>query len=75
MLRACVLDFKVRWDEYLSLCEFPYNNNYHSRIGIAPFEALYDRRCITPICWEEVGVRGFHGPTIVGETSDKSKLI
>ena len=42
---------------------------------MAPFEALYGRRCRTPVCWEEVGVRSFHGPTIVGETSDKIKLI
>ena len=75
MLRACVLDFKVQWDEYLPLCEFAYNNSYHSSIGMAPFEALYGRRCRTPVCWEEVGVRSFHGPTIVGETSDKIKLI
>ena len=42
---------------------------------MAPFEALYGRICRTPVCWEEVGVRSFHGPTIVGETSDKIKLI
>ncbi|XXG53358.1 hypothetical protein AAC387_Pa03g1460 [Persea americana] len=75
MLRACVLDFKAQWDEYLPLCEFAYNNSYHSSIGMAPFEALYGRRCRTPVCWEEVGVRSFHGPTIVGETSDKINLI
>ena len=75
MLNACVLGFKVQWDEYLPLCEFAYNNSYHSSIGMAPFEALYGRRCRTPICWEEVGERSFHGPTIVGETSDKVKLI
>ena len=75
MLRACVLDFKVQWDECLPLCEFSYNNRYHSSIGMAPFEALYGRRCRTPICWEEVGVRSFHEPTIVKETSDKIMLI
>ena len=75
MLRACVLDFKVQWDECLPLCEFAYNNSYHSSIGMSPFEALYGRRCRTPVCWEEVGTRSFHGPTIVGETSDKVKLI
>ena len=75
MLRACVLDFKVQWDEYLPLCEFAYNNSYHSSTGMAPFEALYGRRCRTPVCWEEIGERSFHGLTIVGETSDKVKLI
>ena len=75
MLRVCVLDFKVQWDEYFPLYEFAYNNGYHSSIGMAPFEALYGRRYRTPVCWEEVGVHSFHGPTIVGETSDKIKLI
>ncbi|KAJ8644678.1 hypothetical protein MRB53_006426 [Persea americana] len=75
MLRACVLDFKTQWDETLPLCEFTYNNSYHSSIGMAPFEALYGRRCRTPVCWEEVGIRSFHGPTMVSETSDKVKLI
>jgi hypothetical protein len=65
----------VEWEECLPLCEFAYNNSYHSSIGMAPFEALYGKRCRTPICWEEVGVRSFHGPTMDGETSDKVKLI
>ena len=38
MLQACVLDFKVQWDEHLPLCEFAYNNSNHSSIGMAPFE-------------------------------------
>ena len=42
---------------------------------MAPFEALYGRRCITPVCWEEVGERSFHGPTLIGETSEKVKII
>ena len=42
---------------------------------MAPFEALYGRRCRTPVCWEEVGIRSIYRSTIVGETSDKIKLI
>ena len=45
MLRACVIDFRGNWDDHLPLIEFSYNNSYHSSIGMAPFEALYDRRC------------------------------
>ena len=41
MLRACVIEFKGRWDTHLSLMEFAYNNSYQSNIGMAPFEALY----------------------------------
>ena len=62
LLRACVLDFKENWDESFPLCEFAYNNSYHSSIGMSPFEALYGRRCRTLACWEE-GVRSFHGPS------------
>ena len=42
---------------------------------MAPFEALYDGRYRTPVCWEEVGERSFHGPTLIGETNEKVKLI
>ena len=55
MLRMCVLDFKGSWDQYLPLVEFAYNNSYHSSIGMAPYEALYGRRCRSPLCWTEVG--------------------
>ncbi|GKB74919.1 putative reverse transcriptase domain-containing protein [Tanacetum coccineum] len=55
MLRACVMDFKKGWDRHLPLIEFSYNNNYHTSIKTAPFEALYGRKCRSPICWAEVG--------------------
>ena len=51
MLWGCVLDFPGSWDGYISLMEFSYNNSYQSRIGMAPYEALYGRKCRTPICW------------------------
>ncbi|GKD75719.1 putative reverse transcriptase domain-containing protein [Tanacetum coccineum] len=49
MLRACVLDFKGIWDVHLPLVEFSYNNSYHSSVRCAPFEALYGRKCHSPI--------------------------
>ncbi|WMV58220.1 hypothetical protein MTR67_051605 [Solanum verrucosum] len=51
MLRDCVMDFGGQWDQYLPLAEFAYNNSYHSRIQMAPFEALYGRRCRSPVGW------------------------
>ncbi|WMV30341.1 hypothetical protein MTR67_023726 [Solanum verrucosum] len=51
MLRACVIDFNGNWDDHLPLIEFFYNNNYHSSIGMEPFEALYGRRFRSPIGW------------------------
>ncbi|KAK6123003.1 hypothetical protein DH2020_043250 [Rehmannia glutinosa] len=54
MLRACTLDFKGNWRKYLPLAEFAYNNSYQATIGMAPYEALYGRRCHSPIHWHEV---------------------
>ncbi|GKV43001.1 hypothetical protein SLEP1_g50348 [Rubroshorea leprosula] len=54
MLRACVIDWKGSWDQHLSMAEFAYNNSYQSSIRMAPFEALYGRRCRSPVCWTEL---------------------
>ncbi|GJX79798.1 putative reverse transcriptase domain-containing protein [Tanacetum coccineum] len=50
MLRACVIDFGKGWVNHLPLIEFSYNNNYHASIKAAPFEALYGRKCRSPVC-------------------------
>jgi len=65
LLRACALEFGESWEEHLSLVEFTYNNSYHSTIGMTPFEALYSRKCRTPLCWEEVGDRKLYGAELV----------
>nr|GEW86655.1 putative reverse transcriptase domain-containing protein [Tanacetum cinerariifolium] len=54
MLHACVIDFKKSWDRHLPLVEFSYNNSYHTSIKATPFEALYGRKCRSPVCWAEV---------------------
>ncbi|GKC25111.1 putative reverse transcriptase domain-containing protein [Tanacetum coccineum] len=51
MLHACVIDFEKGWVNHLPLVEFSYNNSYHASIKVAPFEALYDRKCRSPVCW------------------------
>ncbi|KAH9658002.1 hypothetical protein KPL70_023316 [Citrus sinensis] len=75
MLRACVLDLSGGWEEHPMLIEFAYNNSFHSSIGMAPFEALYGRKCRSPICWDEVGERKLLGPELIQITVDKIKLI
>ncbi|GJW39381.1 putative reverse transcriptase domain-containing protein [Tanacetum coccineum] len=55
MLRACAIDFGKGWVNHLPLVEFSYNNSYHASIKAAPFEALYGRKCHSPVCWAEVG--------------------
>ena len=75
MLRSCALDFEGNWEEHLPLVEFAYNNSYHSSIGMAPYEALYGRKCRSPICWTEVGERQILGPELVQQTTEKIQKI
>ncbi|GKC63715.1 putative reverse transcriptase domain-containing protein [Tanacetum coccineum] len=49
MLCACVIAFGSSWDRHLPLVEFSYNNSYHASIKAAPYEALYKRKCRSPI--------------------------
>ena len=75
MLRACTLDFGGNWVRHLHLVEFSYNNSYQASIGMAPFEALYGRKCRSPLCWSEVGESSLLGPELVQESSEVVKLI
>ncbi|GJX30778.1 putative reverse transcriptase domain-containing protein [Tanacetum coccineum] len=59
------------WVRHLPLVEFSYNNSYHASIKVAPFEALYGRKCRSPVCWAEVGQVQLTGPEMVQETTDK----
>jgi hypothetical protein len=67
MLRACVLNYLDKWDKCVSLAEFSYNNSYLESLRMAPFEALYGRRCRTPMNWIEPGERMIFGPDLVIE--------
>ncbi|GJU27919.1 putative reverse transcriptase domain-containing protein [Tanacetum coccineum] len=71
ILRAYVIDFGNSWVKHLPLVEFSYNNSYHASIKAAPFEALYGRKCRSPVYWAEVGEVQLTGPEIVQETTEK----
>nr|GEW01697.1 putative reverse transcriptase domain-containing protein [Tanacetum cinerariifolium] len=75
MLRACVLDFGGSWDVHLPLVEFSYNNGYHSSVRCASFEALYGRKCRSPIMQTEVGEGQLIGPELVQETTENISQI
>ncbi|GMJ13693.1 hypothetical protein HRI_005038600 [Hibiscus trionum] len=75
MLRACIIDFGKNWEKSLPLVEFSYNNSYQSSIQMAPFEALYGRKCRTPLCWSELGENKVLGPQLLRETEEKVQII
>ncbi|XP_027171567.1 uncharacterized protein LOC113771150 [Coffea eugenioides] len=78
LLRSCILDFGGKWSQYMTLVEFAYNNSYQASIQMAPYEALYGRRCRSPIHWDEVGENKIVDPTAIPwieEAQEKVKLI
>ncbi|GKD77410.1 hypothetical protein Tco_1340031 [Tanacetum coccineum] len=60
IIRACVIDF---------------GGSYQLSIRCAPFEALYRRKCKSPVLWAEIGESSLIGPELVQETTDKVVLI
>ena len=75
MLRACVLSYSTDWENCLPLAEFSYNNSFQASLQMSPFEALYGRKCRTPLFWSEVGERQFFGPTIIQEAQEQVDAI
>ena len=69
------MEFKGSWDTHLALMEFTYNNSYRASIEMAPFEAMYGRKCRTLVCWDEVGERRLVGHELLKMTSKKVKVI
>jgi len=75
LLRTCILDYLGTWDEVLPLIEFTYNNSFHASIGMALYEALYGRRCRTPLCWYQDGEAVLVGPELLEQTTEKVKMV
>ena len=75
MLRACVISFPKKWDECLTLARFSYNNSYEESVRMAPFEALYGKKCRTPLNWVEVEDRGYFGPDFIKEAKEQISVI
>jgi hypothetical protein len=75
MLRACVLTYGASWEDNLPYAEFSYNNSYQASLKMSPFEALYGRRCHTPLNWSEIGDSRIFSPEVLKEAETKVKLI
>jgi len=65
------MDFKRSWEDYLHLIKFSYDNSYQASIWMTPFEALYRRKCRSPVCWDDIGKRKFLEPELITQTVDK----
>src|SRR4051794_9398690 len=75
MLRACVLDYGSSWGDNLPYAEFSYNNSYQASIEMALLEALYGKKCTTPLLWSGLGERNLFGPGIIQEAEEKVRLM
>ena len=69
------MDRQNRWEEYLHLVEFAYNNGYHSSIGMAPYQELYGRPCRTPLSWDNLEDRVLLGPKMLQDLEQQVKRI
>ena len=65
----------MKWEECLPFAEFSYNNSYQASLGMAPFEALYGRKCRTPLNWSETSERQIVGPDVINEAEEKVRII
>ena len=75
LLRMYCMDHQYKWEEYLPLVEFAYNNSHHASLGMAPFEALYGCKCRTPIIWNRVEDRIVIGLEMLKEIEEKMVMI
>ena len=75
MLRRCVIIYEGSWDRHIPLDEFVYNNSFQSSIGMVPYEALYGRKCRTPLCWTELSENKIICHDLIQETEEKVKMI
>ena len=70
-----MIDYEGSWDRHIPLVEFLYNNSFQSSIRMAPYVALYGRKCRTPLCWTELSEKKVVGPDLIQETKEKVKMI
>jgi len=75
MLRACVISSKGSWEKWLPLTKFSYKNSYQESIKMAPFEALYGRKCITPLNSVEPEERRYYGIDFAKEAEEQVCII
>ncbi|WVZ84452.1 hypothetical protein U9M48_031482 [Paspalum notatum var. saurae] len=75
MLRACAIQYGTGWDKCLPYAEFSYNNSYQASLKKSPFEALYGKRCRTPLFWNQTGEKLVFGPDIIQDAEQQLRIV
>ncbi|WVZ89058.1 LOW QUALITY PROTEIN: hypothetical protein U9M48_035516 [Paspalum notatum var. saurae] len=74
ILRACAIQYGTSWDKCLPYAEFSYNNSYQASLNKSPFEALYGKRCRTPLFWNQTGEKQVFGPDIIQDAEQQLRI-
>ncbi|WVZ97173.1 hypothetical protein U9M48_042728 [Paspalum notatum var. saurae] len=75
MLRVCAIQYGTSWDKYVPYAEFFYNNSYQASLKKSPFEALYGKRCRTPLFWNQTGEKQVFGPDIIQDAEQQLWIV
>ena len=75
MLRACAIRYGTSCDKCLPYAEFSYYNSYQASLEKSPFEALYGRKCRTPLYWDQVGEKQVFEPEIIEDAEQLVQVV
>ncbi|WVZ71149.1 hypothetical protein U9M48_019769, partial [Paspalum notatum var. saurae] len=75
MLRVCAIQYGTSWDKCLPYAKFFYNNSYQANLKKSPFEALYGKRCRTPLFWNQTGEKQVFGPDIIQDAEQQLRIV
>eukprot|EP00253_Pinus_taeda_P030573 PITA_30573 len=64
-----------KWEDYLHLVEFVYNNGHHRSLGMSPFEVLYRRKCRVPTNWNSLDNKLALSLDMLAEMEDTVKKV
>jgi hypothetical protein len=72
-LRMYVMDQPLKWEDYIHLVEFAYNDVYQASLKMSPSEALYGRKCNTPVRWDNPADKAVIRPDFLKEIEEYDK--
>jgi hypothetical protein len=75
MLRMHLMNHPSKWEDYIHLVDFSYNNEYQASLKMSMFEALYGRKCNTPMSWDNPAERVVIEPDLLREMEEKMTKI